>query len=128
MELENAFRTNLAVIATTGIRSIDPTGALAARPLLGDDQRAVVTAVTGSTAGVHVLVGHAGTGKTYRLGAVREAFETAGYTVIGLAPSARAARVGGWIRHRIPHHRCVALSQQRPHEQHPSLSLTRLRW
>jgi conjugative relaxase-like TrwC/TraI family protein len=92
IELENAFRTNLAAIAGTAVRSIDPTGALAARQSLGDDQRAVVTAITGSTAGVHVLVGHAGTGKTYTLGAVREAFETAGYTVVGLAPSARAAR------------------------------------
>ena len=92
IELEHAFRTNLAAIARTAVGPIDPTGALATRPALGDDQRAVVTAITGSTASVHVLVGHAGTGKTYTLGAVREAFETAGYSVIGLAPSARAAR------------------------------------
>ena len=42
-------------------------------------------------AAVMVLVGPAGTGKTFTLDAVRAAFEQAGHTVVGAAPSARAA-------------------------------------
>ena len=38
------------------------------------------------------MVGRAGTGKTHTLGTLRSLYEDAGYTVIGLAPSARAAR------------------------------------
>ena len=38
-----------------------------------------------------VLVGPAGTGKTFTLDAVRAAFEQAGHPVVGAAPSARAA-------------------------------------
>ena len=38
------------------------------------------------------MVGRAGTGKTHTLGTLRAVYESAGYTVIGLAPSARAAR------------------------------------
>ena len=45
----------------------------------------------GSTDAVTVLVGPAGTGKTFTLDTVRAVFEAAGYRVIGAAPSARAA-------------------------------------
>ena len=38
------------------------------------------------------MVGRAGTGKTHTLGTLRAAYEDAGWSVIGLAPSARAAR------------------------------------
>ena len=39
-----------------------------------------------------MLVGRAGTGKTYTLAAVADAYRAAGWTVVGVAPSARAAR------------------------------------
>lgn len=65
--------------------------AIQARPTLGDDQIAAVRALVGSVDGVSVLVGPAGTGKTFVFDAVRAAYEAAGYQVVGAAPSARAA-------------------------------------
>lgn len=61
------------------------------RGSLGEDQGAAVRALTGSCGAVTVLVGPAGTGKTFTLDTVRAVFEVAGYRVIGAAPSARAA-------------------------------------
>jgi conjugative relaxase-like TrwC/TraI family protein len=61
------------------------------RALLGGDQAAAVRALAGSSGTVTVLVGPAGTGKTFTLDTVRAVFEAAGYRVIGAAPSARAA-------------------------------------
>ncbi len=58
---------------------------------LGDDQLAAVATITAATQPVAVLVGPAGTGKTFTLDAVRAAFELAGHRVVGAAPSARAA-------------------------------------
>jgi len=60
-------------------------------PTLGADQRNAVEVVAGSTDPVSVLIGPAGTGKTYTLAVVREAYEAAGFRLIGAAPSARAA-------------------------------------
>jgi conjugative relaxase-like TrwC/TraI family protein len=72
-----------------------PAGAVeqtaAARPTLGADQLAAVGAIAGDGHPVAVLVGPAGTGKTFTLDAVRAAFEHAGHPVLGAAPSARAA-------------------------------------
>lgn len=59
---------------------------------LGKDQQDAVMTLTSSGDGIALLVGRAGTGKTHTLGAVRVAYEHAGWTVVGLAPSARAAR------------------------------------
>lgn len=58
---------------------------------LGADQEAAVRTVAGSTDAVSVMVGPAGTGKTYTLNVVRQVFEQAGHRVVGVAPSARAA-------------------------------------
>lgn len=65
--------------------------AVATHSTLGDDQRAAVEALCSTTAAVSVLVGPAGTGKTHTLDAIRAACEAAGITMIGAAPSARAA-------------------------------------
>jgi conjugative relaxase-like TrwC/TraI family protein len=54
---------------------------------IGADQAAMVRDVTRSGAGVSVVVGRAGTGKTWALGVAREAFETGGYRVLGTAPT-----------------------------------------
>lgn len=58
---------------------------------LGSDQAAAVRALAGTNDGVSVLVGPAGTGKTYTLDTIRAVYEAAGYRVQGAAPSARAA-------------------------------------
>jgi conjugative relaxase-like TrwC/TraI family protein len=58
---------------------------------LGTDQAAAVKSLTASGDRISVLVGQAGTGKTHTLGVVRMLYEDAGFTIVGLAPSARAA-------------------------------------
>jgi conjugative relaxase-like TrwC/TraI family protein len=54
---------------------------------VGDDQVAMVRDLTQGGAGVAVVVGRAGSGKTWALGLAREAFELAGYQVHGTAPT-----------------------------------------
>jgi Ti-type conjugative transfer relaxase TraA len=64
---------------------------IAARPSLGPDQQEAVRAIVRSGRPVDVLVGPAGTGKTFSLDAAREAWEKAGFRVVGAALAARAA-------------------------------------
>jgi conjugative relaxase-like TrwC/TraI family protein len=59
----------------------------------GEDQRAAVLALVTAGDRVASLVEPAGAGKSTALGVVRAIYEQAGYTVIGLAPSAMAAEV-----------------------------------
>ncbi|MEX2504151.1 MAG: AAA family ATPase, partial [Egicoccus sp.] len=58
---------------------------------LSDEQAAMARRLTSSGAGVEVVVGKAGTGKTYALDAARHAWTTAGIHVQGVALAARAA-------------------------------------
>ncbi|MFU8841678.1 MAG: MobF family relaxase, partial [Nitriliruptoraceae bacterium] len=62
-----------------------------ARRSLTDEQEQMVRRLTSSGAGVEVIVGKAGTGKTYALDAARDAWETSGIRVTGVALAARAA-------------------------------------
>lgn len=64
---------------------------LTARATLSDEQRRMVSALTTSDAAVQVVVGRAGTGKTFALDAARSVWEAAGRPVIGTALAARAA-------------------------------------
>jgi AAA domain/TrwC relaxase len=59
---------------------------------LDADQEAMVRHLCISGNGVDVVVGKAGTGKSTALQVAREAFEAAGIPVIGVAPTANAAR------------------------------------
>src|SRR5690606_35151141 len=63
----------------------------AEHPGLGHDQLTSVQTITGSSTPVAVLVGPAGTGKTFTIDTIRAAYEHAGWHVHGAAPSARAA-------------------------------------
>jgi conjugative relaxase-like TrwC/TraI family protein len=54
---------------------------------VGEDQAAMVRDLTQGGDGVAVVVGRAGSGKTWTLGVAREAFELDGYTVLGCAPT-----------------------------------------
>jgi conjugative relaxase-like TrwC/TraI family protein len=54
---------------------------------VGEDQVAMVCDLTRGGAGVAVVVGRAGSGKTWALGLAREAFELDGYQVLGCAPT-----------------------------------------
>jgi conjugative relaxase-like TrwC/TraI family protein len=53
----------------------------------GEDQAAMVRDLTQGGAAVAVVVGRAGSGKTWALGLAREAFELDGYQVLGTAPT-----------------------------------------
>jgi AAA domain len=53
----------------------------------GEDQAAMVADLTRAGAGVAVVVGRAGSGKTWALGLAREAFELDGHQVFGTAPT-----------------------------------------
>ncbi len=64
---------------------------LTARSTIGSDQAAMVRRLCGEGAGVQVVVGPPGTGKTFALDAAREAWQRSGYTVIGAAVARRAA-------------------------------------
>jgi len=67
------------------------TTALASRPSITAEQRALVEAVTRGERGVEVVRAPAGTGKTFALDAAREAWQASGVPVFGCALSARAA-------------------------------------
>ncbi len=62
-----------------------------ARPSMGTDQAGAVEALCTSGHGVQILIGPAGTGKTFSLDAARAAWEASGYRVTGTALAARAA-------------------------------------
>lgn len=66
--------------------------ALAHRRSLSREQRRMVEDLTCSGRGVEVVVGKAGTGKTFALDAARDVWESSGVKVIGCALSARAAK------------------------------------
>ncbi|MGI8559677.1 MAG: MobF family relaxase [Solirubrobacteraceae bacterium] len=59
---------------------------------LTGEQEQVVRGCASSGHGVDVVEARAGTGKTYTAGVLRSLYESAGYRVIGLAPTGRGAR------------------------------------
>jgi conjugative relaxase-like TrwC/TraI family protein len=61
--------------------------ALAAHPTLGEDQAGMVRDVCLDGAGVRVVVGRPGTGKTFTLGVARHAWQLGGYRVLAAAPT-----------------------------------------
>ena len=65
--------------------------AIRERPSLAEEQADLVRQLCFSGAGVEVVVAPPGTGKTFSLDAARQAWEQAGYRVLGCALSASAA-------------------------------------
>jgi conjugative relaxase-like TrwC/TraI family protein len=77
-----------------GVAVADPEAleeTLAQRPSLSEEQRSMVAALVTSGAGVDIVVGKAGTGKTFALEAARDAWVRSGHRVIGCSTAARAA-------------------------------------
>ena len=75
-----------------GVATADAVeAALASRPHLSGEQRAMVERLTRDGDGVAVIVGPAGTGKTTAIGAAREAWEATGIPVRGCAIARKAA-------------------------------------
>jgi ATP-dependent exoDNAse (exonuclease V) alpha subunit len=84
------------VMTTRGVGAgvasdVDLERALATRPTLSDEQRRMIEVLCRDGDGVAVVAGKAGTGKTFALGAAREAWQAAGYPVLGVATARRAA-------------------------------------
>ncbi|MGA2321552.1 MAG: MobF family relaxase [Solirubrobacteraceae bacterium] len=75
------------------VRSTHVERAIAAadRPLTAE-QAMAVRATVSSGHGVTVIQALAGTGKTYTAGVLRHVYESAGFQVLGVAPTGRAAR------------------------------------
>jgi ATP-dependent exoDNAse (exonuclease V) alpha subunit len=71
-----------AVVSHDAIRA-----ALAAHPTAGEDQQAMVRDVCQGGAGVALVVGKAGTGKTFTLGMARHAWQLDGYRPLATAPT-----------------------------------------
>jgi conjugative relaxase-like TrwC/TraI family protein len=71
-----------AVVGHDAVRA-----ALQAHPTAGDDQQAMVRDVCQGGAGVALVVGRAGTGKTFALGAARHAWQLDGYRPLATAPT-----------------------------------------
>ena len=72
-------------------RTVDAV--IASHPSLGTDQERAVRHLTTGDARVRVMEARAGTGKTFTLQAVREAYERSGVAVIGVAWQGQAADV-----------------------------------
>jgi conjugative relaxase-like TrwC/TraI family protein len=62
------------------------------QPALNDDQAAAIRAITSGGHGVDTVQALAGTGKTTMSGALAACYRQAGWRVIGVAPTGRAAR------------------------------------
>src|SRR5829696_1154459 len=71
-----------AVVSHDAVRA-----ALQAHPSAGDEQQAMVRDVCQGGAGVVVVVGRAGTGKTFTLGIARHAWQLDGYRPLACAPT-----------------------------------------
>jgi conjugative relaxase-like TrwC/TraI family protein len=87
--LQRATSRRHASVARIPRRIVDQV--LAVDPTLDADQQTMIRTLATSGAGVDVVVGKAGTGKSTALGAYRAALDAAGIPVIGVAPSATAA-------------------------------------
>jgi conjugative relaxase-like TrwC/TraI family protein len=74
-----------------GLGLVDRVIASGLAPLTAEQAHAT-RAVASSTHGVSVIEASAGTGKTYIAAVLRAIYERAGFQVIGVAPTARAAR------------------------------------
>jgi AAA domain/TrwC relaxase/UvrD-like helicase C-terminal domain len=94
LAIEERLLTQLAggLRCGVGILDADSVEAAIAGSTLGDDQATAILVLASAGDRVGVMVGRAGTGKTHTLGILRTVYESSGWDVIGLAPSARAAR------------------------------------
>jgi hypothetical protein len=93
--LERSLIERIAAMRDTGSGLADASAvrrAISSRPTLSDEQQRLIRRLCLDGAGVGVVAGKAGTGKTFALAAAREAWQAAGYPVLGAAVARRAAR------------------------------------
>lgn len=87
--VDAALRRREELTAAAGTGALETS--LATRPVLSDEQRALITQLVTGGEGVAVVRAAAGTGKTSALEAAREAWQRSGVPVLGCALAARAA-------------------------------------
>ena len=87
--IEDAIGRRVEGIAVADPEALEET--LAQRPSLSEEQHAMVSKLVTSGAGVDIVIGKPGTGKTFALEAARAAWVRSGYQVIGCSTAARAA-------------------------------------
>ena len=95
LALERSLIERIAAMTDTGSGLADANAvrrAISSRPTLSDEQQRLIRRLCLDGAGVGVIAGKAGTGKTFALAAAREAWQAAGYPVLGAAVARRAAR------------------------------------
>ncbi|MFA1678010.1 Ti-type conjugative transfer relaxase TraA [Rhizobium mongolense] len=91
LEAEMANRAIwLSARATHGVREAVLQATFARHSRLSDEQRTAIEHVAGATR-IAAVIGRAGAGKTTMMKAAREAWETAGYRVVGGALAGKAA-------------------------------------
>jgi hypothetical protein len=95
---------------------------------LDGDQEAMIWRLCASGNGVNVVVGKAGIGKSTALAVARQAFQAAGIPVIGVAPTANAARQRRPPTRTIRRHRLLYAGQaaRRSRTRRPPPALTAL--
>lgn len=87
--LDSAIRRRSEDVGTATPDSV--AEAIGSRPTLAVEQAAMVRALCSSGAGVEIVEGVAGAGKTFALAAARDAWHRSGYRVVGCSLAARAA-------------------------------------
>jgi Ti-type conjugative transfer relaxase TraA len=100
-----------------GITDYHRAAALDRFSSIRQDQRAAFEHAT-KTEGITLIDGQAGTGKSFTIGAIRSAYEDAGYHVIGLAPTNSVAQDmarDGFKKAATVHSEVFALNNQRTH-------------
>ena len=105
----------LAAAPRHGCAAKAQAAALASRPTMREEQRKAFAHATGA-AGLALIDGKAGTGKSYSMGAIRAAYEAEGRRVIGLAPTNAVAQdMGrdGFGEARTLHSALFALKNER---------------
>lgn len=92
-EQERAAMADGAAVAAGRHRALGEraSSAVPGVEALRPDQRAAFTHAIGA-GGLKLVIGRAGTGKSFTLGAIRDAHAAAGYQVIGLAPTNTVAQ------------------------------------
>lgn len=95
----------------------DTSAAIAKRPTITEEQIEALRHVCEASGAVKIVEGGAGTGKSYMLGAAREAWEAAGFEVIGTALQGKA-KAGLQASAGITSHTCHSLLWQLDHGAH----------
>lgn len=94
LDLERAMLDSVERLCGSGTHRVSEKSvakAFSSRPTMTDEQKRAVLHITQGVDQVGVCIGMAGTGKSYMLGSVKDAFERDGYRVIGCALSGKAA-------------------------------------